>query len=163
MVVGVALFVLDRFKCVVRNDFDIYSNINFEFIFVDMHHPNFGKKTVDAIYRPPDSNLDNILIGFESVLFKLNCSKIDCVIAVDYNIDLMRHGSHAGTENYLHILYAHGIIPTITKPTRFGKNTFTLIDNLLINKPSNAFISGLLLTDISNHLPIFYIANSITN
>ena len=75
----------------------------------------------------------------------------------------MRHGSHAGTENYLNILYAHGIIPSITEPTRFGKNTSTLIDNLLINKPSIAFISGLLLTDISDHLPIFYIANSIIN
>ena len=75
----------------------------------------------------------------------------------------MRHGSHAGTENYLNILYAHRIIPTITKTTRFGKNTSTLIDNLLINKPSNAFISGLLLTDISDHLPIFYISNSIIN
>ena len=49
----------------------------------------------------------------------------------------MRHGSHAGTENYLNILYAHCTIPTITEPTRFGKNTSTLIDNLLINKPSN--------------------------
>ena len=128
-----------------------------------MHHPNIGEKTIGAIYRPLDSNLKNLLTGFESVLFKLNCSNIDCVIAGDYNIDLMKHGSHAGTENYLNILYAHGIIPTITKPTGFGKNTSTLIDNLLIDKPSNAFVSGLLLTDISDHLPIFYIANSIIN
>ena len=77
----IALFVLDHLNCVVRNDLDIYTNINFELFFVDLHHPNFGKKTIGAIYRLPDNNLDNFLTGFESVLFKLKCSRFDCVIA----------------------------------------------------------------------------------
>ena len=79
--VGVALFVLDHFNCGVRNYSDTYTNINFEFIFVDLHHPNFDKKTIRAIYRRPDSNIHNFLIGYESVLFKLICSKIDYEIA----------------------------------------------------------------------------------
>ena len=49
--------------------------------------------------------------------------------------------------------------PTINKPTRISNTSATLIDNVFTNiLPSPK--SGILLTDISDHLPIFMIMPS---
>ncbi len=47
-----------------------------------------------------------------------------------------------------------GLYPTITKPSRITPHC-ALIDNIFMNILDNNTESGLLLTDISDHLPIF--------
>ena len=49
-------------------------------------------------------------------------------------------------------------MPLITKPTRITKSTATLIDNIYTNNThKTGHQSGILLNDISDHLPIFTI------
>ena len=45
----------------------------------------------------------------------------------------------------------------ITRPTRITSHTATLLDNILANKFFDHLRSGLLITDISDHLPVFLI------
>ena len=45
------------------------------------------------------------------------------------------------------------------RPTRITSSTASLIDNIFTNEPTNCAVSGLLVTDISDHLPIFSISN----
>ncbi len=45
----------------------------------------------------------------------------------------------------------------ITLPTRITSHTATLIDGIFTNHSENYLCSGLLLSDISDHLPIFCI------
>ena len=45
----------------------------------------------------------------------------------------------------------------ISRPTRITSNPAALIDNIFTNDPSNCSASGLLFTDIPDHLPIFTI------
>ena len=49
-------------------------------------------------------------------------------------------------------------VPLITHPTRITAHTSTLIDNIFTNNVSSRSISGLLFTDISDHLPVFSIS-----
>ena len=54
-------------------------------------------------------------------------------------------------------MYSNMLLPLITRPTRITPHTATLIDNIFVN---NFFVrsrSGLLFTDISDHLPVFSI------
>ena len=67
---------------------------------------------------------------------------------------------HDGIRNFANCLYDNSLIPLITRTTRFGKSSSTLIDNSFTNKCNQNAISGILITDISNHLPIFYISKS---
>ena len=53
-------------------------------------------------------------------------------------------------------MYSHAFTPLITKPTRVTSNTATLIDNIFTNSSRNSF-NGILLSDISDHIPIFCI------
>ena len=50
------------------------------------------------------------------------------------------------------------MLPVISRHTRFSTESSTLIDNICINKPNESLKSGILLCDITDHLPIFYIS-----
>ena len=54
-------------------------------------------------------------------------------------------------------------LPAITRSTRFSTTSSTLIDNKFINKPHNLLVSGILITDISDHLQIFYISSELSH
>jgi hypothetical protein len=49
--------------------------------------------------------------------------------------------------------------PTIFRPTRITSYTATLIDNCFTNNYEHSADSGILITDISDHLPIFHISD----
>ena len=52
-------------------------------------------------------------------------------------------------------MYGQGLYPLIVRPIRITINSCTLIDNIFTNQINYSADSGLLITDISDHLPIF--------
>ncbi len=74
----------------------------------------------------------------------------------DFNLNLMNYENHTVTGKFLDGLYSNDFVPMITCPTRITSHTATLIDNIFTNHYFES-ASGLLLTDISDHLPIFSI------
>ena len=52
------------------------------------------------------------------------------------------------------MLYGYNLLPIITKPTRLTDYTKTLIDHIYTNAYSDEISSGILLFDISDHLPV---------
>ena len=61
-------------------------------------------------------------------------------------------------------MYSRMFYPLINNPTRITEHTATLIDNIFTNRPENHLKSGILFTDISDHLPIFSIlTDNLTN
>ena len=88
-----------------------------------------------VIYHPPDNDIDSFMISFDAILSKLSQSKTNCLIARDYDIDLLKSEVHSDTEQFLNNLYIHLFIPSILKPTRFGSSSFYQIDNNFTDKP----------------------------
>lgn len=76
-------------------------------------------------------------------------------ICGDFNIDLLNPNKHKLTEEFIETLYSLSLFPTITKPTRITGNGATLIDNIFTNNIESNSLSGILINDISDHLPIF--------
>ena len=72
----------------------------------------------------------------------------------DFHIDLLNKDCNNST-SFLNTMYSLPLLPIISKPTRITDNSATLIDNLLISEPCN-FESGILISDISDHFPIFF-------
>ena len=54
-------------------------------------------------------------------------------------------------------------IPLITKSTHFYSNGNSLIDNIFTNFNKHLIYNGILITDISDHLPIFSIFDLLKN
>ena len=74
----------------------------------------------------------------------------------------MNYQHHHSTGQFLDEMYSNMLLPLITRPTRINPRTATLIDNIFVN---NFFVrsrSGLLFTDISDHLPVFSIHSDNT-
>jgi len=77
----------------------------------------------------------------------------------DYNIDLLKCDMHDDSNDFIDMLYSKGLYPLITKPTRISTSTSTLIDNIFTSEMLTATHSGIVLKDISDHLPVFVICD----
>ena len=80
-----------------------------------------------------------------------------CYLIGDFNLVLLNNHGHLPTGEFLDIICSHMLIPLITLPTRITSHTATVIDGIFTNHSENYLCSGLLLSDISDHLPIFCI------
>ena len=60
-------------------------------------------------------------------------------------------------------MFSLGFFPVINKPTRITTSSATLIDNIWSNDISNVskYSAGLIIDDVSDHLPIFYAHHSL--
>ena len=68
------------------------------------------------------------------------------------------------TNNVIDQLYIHGLQPLITRPTRITRDTKTLIDNMFttyLNSHRPSKQSGILMNDISDHLPVYIVTRYI--
>ena len=57
------------------------------------------------------------------------------------------------------LLVSNSLYPLISKPTRITSRTATLIDNIFTNNLEHSMNSGILYTDLSDHLPIFQVTH----
>ena len=99
--------------------------------------------------------------NFDVLLQKLNNEHASCFIAGDYNVNLLNNNIHSGTTTFIHNIFSQLFFPAISKPTRFSNNKSTLIDNIILNYLSGNCMSDILLSDISDHLPIFHIFDDL--
>ena len=58
------------------------------------------------------------------------------------------------TTDFLNVMSSNSLYPSITKPTRITSNSATLIGNIFTNSKSYQ-TSGIIITDINDHLPVF--------
>ena len=88
---------------------------------------------VGVVYRPPgcDANLFNEML--ESALIKVNKEDKNCIIADDFNLDLLLYDEHEPTNNFVNNMMSYSFIPTINNPTRLTDVSATLIDNIFSN------------------------------
>ena len=132
---------------------DFTSFISFEGLFIRINH-KLGSSIVGVIYRPPGSKLNEFTIEIDSVLSKIRKKSKEHFLVGDFNADLLKINNHKHTEDFFNCLLSHHLLPTITKPTRITSDTSTLIDNIFTNTWNKLEESTILVSDISDHLPI---------
>lgn len=108
---------------------------------------------ISCIYRAPDSSIE-VFKDWVEDMYTSNNQKI-LFICGDTNIDLLKSSNHKMTEEFINTMYSIGLHPNITRPSRVTTHSATLIDNIFTNDIDNKTISGLLINDISDHLPVF--------
>ena len=94
----------------------------------------------------------------------LICSKNNSrnvYICGDFNVDLLQYDKHVETNDFIDQLYSHGLQPLITRPTRITRDTKTLIDHIFITGLNSHKQSGIIINDISDHLPIYVVTKYI--
>lgn len=152
---GVAIYVNENFDCNLNVDLTSCIENCMESIAVEIKLSRDKSLLVQCIYRAPNTDLELFNTKFEEILDRVMSKS--SFICGDFNLDLMKNESHNPTKMFLDNLYAAGHFPLITKPTRITTKSYSLIDNIFSNELNVNIKSGILVTDISDHLPIFAI------
>ena len=111
-----------------------------------------------GIYKPHSDTLHNFTEKLNIILHHPAVVEASLVlVAGDLNINIC---DTVTSEPFVSLMYSNNFIPTILKPTRFqsGNNSQitseTCLDHIWLGK-IDSFISGIILYDISDHLPTF--------
>ena len=91
----------------------------------------------------------------ETVIKNVKNVKKSIFLCGDLNIDRLKYNDNTPTKNFVDMVFSLGLYPLIDKPTRITDHSATLIDNIFTNELDSKINSGLLISDISDHLPIF--------
>ena len=153
---GVALYVDNDLKCKQVEPMSIATDDLMECITVEIEMEKQRNIVISCVYRAPGSNMDTFKETLEEIMDRLNERKT-YIVCGDFNIDLLNTAKHNNTSDFLDALYSRGLYPLITKPSRITSTSATLIDNIFINDMQKTVKSGLLVSDISDHLPVFAI------
>ena len=162
---GVSLFLKEDWEYSLRVDLS-KNNTYIECMFVEIKQTEFNSIKniiIGIIYRPPNTDINEFNKCFSEIFSVLEQEDKVVHIMGDYNINLLNASNHVGSSEFLDLFYSNGFVPLITKPTRMQNNSKTLIDNIFCNNISEyKFTSGVLHTDISDHLPIFMISETVS-
>ena len=79
------------------------------------------------------------------------------MITGDFNLDLLKFGSHYETDEFLNILSTNFFQLHILQPTRITDHSATFIDNIFFNSLEHFAISGNIICNIAYHLANFLI------
>lgn len=155
---GVSIFVQQHFQFSRRDDLVLsYDECNVESVLIEIVTAKNKNIIIGNIYKPPDTDTVKFNNSINNVLTRINKEDKICYILGDFNINLLKYETHSFTKEFLNILQANYFFPAIVKPTRITAKSATLIDNILFNSLKFERNSGLIFTDITDHLPIFQI------
>ena len=93
----------------------------------------------------------------------LNDPRVAAQLVGDYNINLLNFGTHTKTNEFIDDLISQGFLPYILKPTRVTDTSATLIDHIYSNHTYTNHDSGIIFTDLTDHIGVFHITNDTTN
>ena len=150
---GVVLYVKQDRQCQLLPE----KSVSFEGILgcltvaIQVNKPISKKCVISCIYRTPGSHIDMFIDTLNTIFSdsKYNSSLFVCGY---FNIDLLKIGEHVGTTKFSDAMCSIGLYPLIDKPSRITQYSSTLIDTIEL---TNQIISGLLINDTSDHLPIY--------
>ena len=154
---GVAIYTHARLDIIERTDLDIVHD-HYESIWVEIKNKNHKNVICGVVYRHPHDNMD-IFNGFldymESLLSKISTENKDIYVCGDFNTDLLKIEINNNYKKFYELMFSYGFLPNILLPTRVQGDSATIVDNIFTNNTRLAFISGNILTDISDHYSQF--------
>ena len=119
------------------------------------------KKTINALYRPPNGQIESFEKFLNNIFSKIKKSNKLFHIAGDFNLNLLDHDTNRKVQRFFNIVYRNGMISTINKPIRVTQKTTPAIDHILTNSfTDTVFKTAIFKSDISDHFPICFMIPS---
>ena len=150
---GVGIYILKNYEYIKHENLNCMNDV-VEFVFAEIIVPNNKNIFIGVIYRPPKSNVNEFITYIDNLLHNPILGSKDTFLMGDFNIDLIKHDSDNISQEFADTFMSASFLPLITKPTRVAEQSATLIDNIFSNiipLPE----SGIILSDITDHYPIF--------
>ena len=150
---GIGFYINSELPCRVIPDLSIFHEKIFECLTVEVII-NKKKHFISNIYRSPSlitENVNRFLELFEEFLSKLDKSDCPYILLLDSNINLLKLPSCNLSQNYLEMLHNNSFLQLVRKATRIQGKHFSLIDHICVKNDQNPYLTGTLISDISDH------------
>ena len=159
---GVGFYLHNDFQYKLLNECKLSDPEVIESLFVEITVPHGKNIIVGCVYRPPNQNTALFLDKLNDVLSYISKNNKQCYVMGDFNLDLLQYNHHTPTQEFIDTLFSFAFIPLISNPTRLTSYSATLIDNIFTNNLSQNVINGVVLNDLSDHLPVFAYFSGLT-
>ena len=131
---GVGVYIKENIEYIHRNDLN---DENVEAVWIKILQNNSKSCILGVLYRPPLS-LNHLSKNFESIFMKIidqvNSGNKEVIIIGDLNISYLKNDDHRNLNDNIVLL---GLNQIVNKPTRVTKDSNSLIDIILTNRPGN--------------------------
>lgn len=153
---GILIYINNEFSSLRIEHLCVSEEGYMESLALEVNYKNKKLFTIAGVYKPPQVNLQYFNSKFMDYLEDLGCHD-SIYVCGDFNINLLNCDRNTEVKNFVDMMFSVGLHPLINKPTRINKMGASLIDNIWCNKLPNDenFLSGIIVDDISDHLPIF--------
>lgn len=158
---GSAIYINSSILYDRRNNLET-NRLEFQSVFIELKIPNKKNLVIGSSYRSPSFSVTDYLEYLELTLYQINLEQKPCILGGDYNVDILKHASSETSAVFLNTFGALGFFPCISLPTRVGLQSSSLIDNFFSNDPSIVKNSNVVISDISDHMPITLTINRVT-
>ena len=159
---GVGLYIKDIIKFSLRNDLKLnLQDCEDLWLEVDCNKSNL---IVAVVYRHPKQDISPFHDKLCRNLNELENNKEKYILSGDINIDTLSVQTTGASKvkNYVDDLISSGCKLLINIPTRFADNCkSSLLDHIYTNFTNKNNQSGVCIFEISDHLPIFFIAKNV--
>ncbi|XP_042079132.1 uncharacterized protein LOC121814946 [Haplochromis burtoni] len=150
---GVAIYVHNSINYNVVTTMSMAIDGILECLTIEIMNEKKRNVIISCIYRTPSSSIDTFNEWIEKTFASVNQKLL--FICGDFNIDLLNPTRLKAIDDFTDTMYSLSLYPTITKPSRITSHSATIIDNIFTNVMDFQINSGLLVCDITDHLPVF--------
>ena len=153
---GVGIYIKNSIIHTLRTDLN-FTSANYESVWLELSIGAHNEKIlVGLIYRHPGSSINDFTKQFSDFLLTKNIiqNKEICIFG-DININLLHKDKDKSINNYLNEIQSFGIANLIDVPTRVTNQGGTLIDHFYFSNPQRVQNAQVLLSDISDHFPLY--------
>ena len=124
---------------------------------VEVEKKNLKNIVLNLDYPPPNGYHEELENYFKSLLLKREISHRGIISARDFTVNLLDFHANKVVQSFVNFMFRFEVIPTINKPMHVTRQTATVIDHITTNSLMHTgFRSGIIITDISDHFPIFF-------
>ena len=153
---GVLIFIKKNLSYKIRKDLS-ESDEHKEILSLEILYKNSFNILLGCCYKPLKGDNDILSMFLKHVFEKSAAEKKPYYLLGDLNINCLEYFENEKVSTFHNSLFEYGAIALINKPTRVGKKSATIIDNVIT---TNIFHESLKKSitkfNLSDHLPIFY-------
>jgi len=159
---GVGFYVKNNINFEIVENCSHFESKVFESLTLLLSKQNNEKMYVTSLYRS-NGPLPNFTANekrkkfddaFDSLLSNLSEKSHQSFIFADSNINLLSNNNDVYMD-YLNAMFANGFLQICNKATRMQGPSSSLIDHIITNCTYHSFVSGSIVSDISDHFPTF--------
>ena len=156
---GVGIYISNKYDYVIRSDLS-RNTPEYDSLFIELKFRKKKSVLIGCVYRVPNTDAKHFIDDMNTHLDVMDIDNKEIYIMGDFNLNLLNADAHENTNIFFNAMLAHNLYPIIDKPTRISRTSSTLIDNIFSNSLHDKS-SGLIIADISDHLPIFCVVNQM--